>query len=87
MPAARPGGTAMATLAARFEAKVDRSGEHHVWLGATKADGTGVLKVDGSLTTAARVAWELAHGPLAASATVQSCPDVKACVRLEHLSL
>jgi hypothetical protein len=27
-------------LADRFEAKVDRSGEHHLWTGAKKADGT-----------------------------------------------
>lgn len=48
----------MATLADRFEGNVNRSGEHHLWLGATKADGTGVLKVDGSLTAAPRVAWD-----------------------------
>jgi hypothetical protein len=31
----------VAPLAERFEAKVDRSGEHHVWMGARQADGVG----------------------------------------------
>ena len=56
----------MPTLADRFEAKVDRSGEHHRWTGRTwcKADGSGLIKANGKPTTVRRVAWELAHGPL-----------------------
>ncbi len=77
----------MATLAERFEAKVDRSGEHHRWLGSTKADGTGKLKVDGRSVTARRVAWELTNGPLGDGQDVKSCPADKACVRVEHLSV
>lgn len=64
----------MATLAERFEAKVDRSCDHHLWTGAKKADGTGVLKVKGKVTTAHRVAWELARGPLSSGSRVQACP-------------
>ena len=33
----------MARLADRFEAKVDCSGDHHVWTASAKADGTGPL--------------------------------------------
>lgn len=77
----------MASLEDRFEAKVDRTGEHHLWLGAKKTDGTGQLKVGGKVATAHRVAWELATGPLAPGVTVGSCPEIKACVRIEHLSL
>lgn len=77
----------MASLATRFEAKVDRSGEHHLWTGSKKADGTGKLKVDGSTVTAHRVAWELANGPVAAGVQVLACPDEKSCVRVDHLSL
>ena len=52
-------------LAKRFERQVDRSGEHHLWLGAINpARGTGRLKVDEVTMTAHRVAWELTHGPL-----------------------
>jgi hypothetical protein len=51
-------------LADRFEVKVDRSGDHHMWTGSKKADGSGKLKVDGRSVTARRIAWELAHGPI-----------------------
>jgi hypothetical protein len=51
------------SLEDRFEAKVDRSGDHHLWTGSKKADGTGKLKVEGRVVTAHRVAWELANGP------------------------
>lgn len=47
----------MASLAERFEAQVDRSDEHHRWLGAVNADrGTGRLKIAGRHVTAHRVA-------------------------------
>lgn len=77
----------MASLSERLESKVNRSGEHHLWLGATKANGAGVLKVDGSLVTAQRVAWELVHGRLEPGRKVNPCPDEMACVRVDHLSL
>lgn len=75
-------------LAARFEAKVDRSDEHHLWTGAHQADGTGMFKVPGvaNPVAARKVAWEMANGPVPVGARVLSC-DVKACVRVEHLSL
>lgn len=71
----------------RFEAKVDRTGAHHLWLGAKKADGTGQVRVDGQLLTAHRAAWQFAHGPVAAGQRVHTCPDEAACVRLDHLRL
>src|SRR5438105_4701489 len=77
----------MSTLAERFEAKVNRSGEHHRWTGSKKNDGTGKLKVAGATMTAPRVAWELAHGALPPGMKVRGCPDEPACVRIEHLSL
>lgn len=77
----------MTRLGERFEAKVDRSGEHHVWTGSKKADGTGKLKIGGSTVTAQRAAWELAHGSLPEGAKVRGCPDEPACVRLDHLTV
>jgi integrase len=77
----------MLSLAERFEAKVDRSGEHHLWTGARLADGSGQLKVDGRVTTARRVAWELAYGPLDDGLEIRACPEDPACVRIKHLSL
>jgi hypothetical protein len=78
---------AMPTLVDRFEAKVDRSGEHHLWTGARYADGSGLIKANGKPTTVRRVAWELAHGPLPTGARVVGCPGDPACVRVDHLSL
>jgi integrase len=75
------------TIAERFEAKVDRTGEHHVWTGAKARDGTGQVRANGKLMTASRLAWELAHGPLPGAVRVRSCPDEPACVRLDHLAL
>ena len=70
----------------RFDALVDRSGEHHLWTGAINPErGTGRAKVKGRQITAHRLAWELAHGSLPGSARVLACPDEPACVRLDHL--
>lgn len=78
----------MASLAERFEAQVDRSGEHHRWLGARNPErGTGRLKVDGRQITAHRLAWELEHGPMPPGARVLACDEEPACVRVEHLRI
>jgi hypothetical protein len=77
----------MAKLADRFEAKVDRTGEHHLWAGAEKIDGTGEVKVGGRIMSAQRVAWDLSNGPVPAGAVVLDCSDARAWVRVEHLSL
>jgi hypothetical protein len=75
------------TVQERFEAKVDRDGAHHVWLGTCDSDGTPQIRVDRRLTTARRVAWELARGPLAPKVTVAACEADPRCVRVEHLRL
>ena len=71
----------------RFEAKVDRSAEHHRWLGAVAANGVGQVRVDGKLVTAPRAAWLLEHGSIAADQVVLACPADPSCVRVEHLRL
>ncbi len=75
------------SLAERFEAKVDRSGEHHLWTGSKKADGTGKLKVDGRTVTAPRAAWELAHGPVAPGSGSQVAARSRPAFRVDHLTL
>ena len=75
----------MALDRVRFERKVDRSGEHHLWLGAVATNGIGQVRVDGKLVTAPRVAYELEHGPLATGFRVLTCPDEPRCVRVAHL--
>ena len=75
-------------LATRFERLVDRTGEHHLWLGSRNPDrGTGRIKVGNSVATAHRVAWELAHGALSPNERVAACRANPACVRVEHLGL
>jgi len=75
------------TLRERFEAKVNRSADHHVWLGTRHADGVEQIRVNGKLTTARRVAWELKHGPLRLGARVAGCAADPGCVRVSHLAL
>jgi integrase len=73
-------------LATRFERQVDRTGEHHVWLGNINPErGTGRIKVGNVAVTSHRVAWELAHGPLAPTQRVLTCIANPACVRVDHL--
>lgn len=71
----------------RFEAKVDRTGDHHLWMGSRKADGTGTVKVGGRVMNARRRSWELAHGPVPPGARVLACADEPGCVRVDHLRL
>ncbi|HSH58718.1 MAG TPA: tyrosine-type recombinase/integrase [Acidimicrobiales bacterium] len=77
----------MITLAERFSSKVDRSGEHHVWTGSKKSDGSGKMKVNGRTILARRVAWELTNGELSHNVRVLACPEDPRCVRIDHLIL
>lgn len=77
----------MTTVAERFQALVDRNREHHLWRGAVDRNGVPQFRVNGRLTTARRVAWELHHGPLPDGTRVRGCADEPRCVRADHLSL
>lgn len=73
-------------LADRVEGRIERSGEHHQWLGATDARGVPVIKVDGRVTTVRRVVCELAAGrALPDGVRVGGCPDDPLCLRADHL--
>jgi len=71
----------------RFRAKVRQQDGHAVWSGARDARGTGLVRIDGSLRTVQRAAWEFAHGPLPPGARVLACAEERGCVRLDHLRL
>ena len=45
------------------------------------------MRVNGRLTTARRVAWELHHDPLLPGARVRGCDAEPRCVRVDHLTL
>lgn len=77
----------MRDLRDSFEAKVDRSGDHHLWRGAQTKRGAGLIRVSGKLRTATQVAWELENGDIPDGRRVQACPDAPLCVRVSHLSL
>ncbi|MFN0091574.1 MAG: tyrosine-type recombinase/integrase [Acidimicrobiales bacterium] len=77
----------MGPAADSFESKIDRSGCHHLWTGSKSARGAGQVRIGGKLHTAARIAWERAHGAVPEGAKVLSCPAEPACVRVEHLHL
>lgn len=62
-----------------------QQGSHALWTGARDARGTGLVRIDGSLRTVQRAAWEFAHGPLPPRARVLACREERACVRLDHL--
>ncbi len=75
-------------LATRFERHVDRTHEHHLWLGSINPErGTGRINVNKVEMTAHRVAWELENGALLPNARVLACSGNPACVRLDHLRL
>ena len=77
----------MAVNTEAFEAKVDRSGEHHLWTGAVDQSGTGQFKVDGSVRSPASIARELAHGAVPDGTARQGCPDERLCIHPDHLQL
>ena len=70
----------VATVRERFEAKGEDRDGHRIWLGSCDAAGTPPFRVDGRLTTARRVAWELNVGPGPAERLVMACPQVRGYV-------
>jgi hypothetical protein len=79
----------------RFEAKVDRTGDCHVWTGGVHhRDGYGHfwggrLNASGNpiMERAHRWAWEQEHGPVPPGLLVLHSCDNPRCVRLDHLRL
>lgn len=64
------------------------AGDCIVYTGARDRDGYGVIGIGrGKQHRAHRVAYELAHGPIAAGMMVCHRCDVPACIKVEHLFL
>jgi hypothetical protein len=75
------------TLRERFEAKTDRSGDCHIWQGATDLNGYGKLGVQGETRGAHRLAYEWAHGDIPSGLMIDHVCSTKACVNPDHLRL
>jgi hypothetical protein len=78
-----------ASLRERFESKVDRGGECHVWTAAGVTQrGAAQLRVPGvGLMLATHVAWFLETGVWPAPLWVLHHCDNPPCVRFDHLFL
>jgi integrase len=73
------------TTAARFWAKVDRDSGAGCWAwpGGKHQKGHGLVRIDGKLHAAHRVAWQLEHGTPPTGTLTRTCPTVS-CVRPDH---
>jgi hypothetical protein len=69
----------------RFDAKVDRSGEHWLWTGGTTKHGYGVFWLDGHLVHAHRAALLFEGVALTDDQDVDHVCRVRLCVRPTHL--
>lgn len=68
----------------RFWAKVDKSGEHWLWTGATASEGRyGAATLNGCIQPAHRVAWQLEVGPIPDGLDLDHVCRVTLCVRPE----
>lgn len=72
-------------IAARFWAKVDKSGDCWLWVGAQNGRGYGRFSINGRLFYAHRFSWEQVNGSIASGFVIDHlCRDPR-CVRPEHL--
>jgi HNH endonuclease len=76
----------VATLPARFAAKVDKTGDCWKWTGARNATGYGHISAGrGVCLMAHRVSWELHRGPIPDGHQIDHLCRNPGCVNPDHL--
>jgi len=75
----------MSTLAERFWAKVDKTGDCWLWTASKYHDGYGQFRVGDRPRRAHRVAYELVRGPIPDGLVLDHLCRVHACVNPDHL--
>lgn len=82
--------TPISVVMIKFWSKVDKSGEHWLWLGAKTSKGYGKLRALGHTPNksgyieAHRFIYIVTYGPIGELSILHHC-DVPACVKPEHL--
>jgi hypothetical protein len=75
---------------ARFFSKVDSTEIEgcHPWIACTTQDGYGLFRINGTLTTAHRVSYEITVGPIPEGMVVRHSNEctTRGCVNPNHLS-
>lgn len=75
------------SVADRFWAKVDKSGDCWLWTAGCSGDGYGAFKDGGRKVGAHRWAWAESNGPIPPGQDVLHSCDTPKCVRPSHLFL
>ena len=70
-----------------FAARAERRGDCLIWTGSKRANGYGVISVNGKSAGAHRYAWERENGPIPDGVQVDHVCHNRACVNVEHLRL
>lgn len=84
-----PGGNPVKaqSIEERFNSKVNKIGQCHLWLGCIDTSGYGLFRVGRKLEKAHRFAWQQVNGPIENGLLVMHKCDNTKCVNIEHLSL
>lgn len=69
----------------KFEQRVDRSGDCHVFIGHINTRGYGAFYVDGRQVLAHRWAYERHRGAIPEGAVIDHLCRNRRCVRVDHL--